>query len=374
MKLRSLCFLLCCVLTISLLAGCGGKSEEQVASEEVVEQTQDSADKTDATQSDTSATNASNQVKKVFFVTEDDFDSRTGARKNIVDALEQGGYTQGKNMEITEINMKVDNKKSQEVADKVKEVKPDLVIINGSNFVAEVAKLLEGSGIPTLVNLGAEGGFVDESGKPKSNVSGLYTMPKTLQKNAFGLLKQISPINGKKAVFITTEGFFKKEDVEANLKAVGIELKDYCESKFVEDFQASVNKYNNDDEVGWMLVGVWATQKKDGSTFSMGDMGNWDIANRKKPTVTYWEIAVQMGVFCGLGVDLIAGGLQLGSMAVTALNGEKIENMKAQDPAKVNIVLNQKRAKEFNIEFPPDILSSAYRVFTDYEGHYLGQK
>jgi len=95
----------------------------------------------------------------------------------------------------------------------------------------------------------------------------------------------------------------------------------------------------------------------------MADMAKWDVANRKKPSVTYWEVAVSMGVLVGMGVDLPSLGLQTGEMALKILNGEDIKNIKIGDPRKINIVLNSKRAKDLNIQIPADILGSASKVY-----------
>jgi len=192
----------------------------------------------------------------------------------------------------------------------------------------------------------------------------VYLMPRDMQKNAFDLLNQICPLKGKKAVFVTVDGFFRKEDVTQNLMKVGVELKDYCESKYIEDYKAAIDKYNKDDEVGWILLGVCPSFNKKGENVGQTEMVKWDVKNRKKPTVTFWDVAVMWGLLCGLGVDLAECGTQMSEMAVQVLKGEKISAVKAQDPRKTLIVLNKKTADASGITFPIDILGNAWRVYT----------
>ncbi len=96
-------------------------------------------------------------------------------------------------------------------------------LINAPNLVA---KPLGEAGIPVVLNVYVES-FINADGMPNGNVTGLYSMPKDMQNNAFKMLNEISPANGKQAVFITMDGMFTKESVESALSANGIKLKEY---------------------------------------------------------------------------------------------------------------------------------------------------
>jgi len=301
--------------------------------------------------------------KKVVIVQESKDATRDSTQKCIITSLSKAGYVDKKNIAITQIQMGGDIKKSSSVVSQIKKLKPDVVIVNSATTSnTTVGKALDGSGIPTIVCVGADTiGAVDANGIPKGNVTGVNLTPKDLQKNAFTLLNKIVPANGKKAVFITVDGIYKKADIEKNLKAAGVQLKAYCESKYMDDFKAAVNKYNNDPEVGWMLVGIWPAVNKDG-TGSQVEMAKWDITNRKKPSCTYWSGVADVGMLLGLAIDLDMVGTQAGEMAAKILKGEKIKSVKAQDPRKILIELNQKTAERMNIKVPASILGSASKI------------
>jgi len=348
------------------MSGCG-KKEADVSTIDTGTQNADTV-KADDTSKDSGKVDLSTGVKKkIVIVMEDDFADRVKAKENFLNTLKEKAGLDSNNAEITELDMKNNEKKAPEFVEKIKNIRPD-VVVDFQVSITNIAKPLENSGIPVLVYVGAES-FVDANGKPKDNITGIYTMKSDLRYNAFMMLNKISPLKGKKAVFVTVDGFFNKNDIEKDLNKVGVQLKAYCESKYAEDFMTAINKYNSDDEVGWILVGVWPTTRKDGTPWDMNKMAKWDIENRKKPSVTYWDIAVSMGMLCGLGVDLTDTGNQLGDMTIKILSGEKVQNINAEEPRKTSIVLNQKRAEQLGITFPVDVLGSA-KVYTDFEGHY----
>lgn len=366
MRLKFSSLFLCFIMVLALFTGCKSTEEEPAASDEpqVSIQPSDTSQASSNPSEDTKA----KEKKKIVVVQESGDVLRSEIQKNIMKALSDSGYT-GETAEITEINMEGDEKKSQEVADKVKSLKPDVAIINNSLFAYKtVAKMLKGAGFPVVLNNNIEQkaqGFIGDDGKPTDNVTGIYSLPKDAQLNAFTLLNTISPANGKKAVFVTVDGRFSKEDVEKNLKAINVPLKDYCESKYVEDFKAAVTKYNNDNEVAWILIGVWPSTMKDGTPVSNLDTGKWDVANRKKPAVTYFETAVKMGIPVGIAIDQAQTGFQAVKMAKKILDGAKVADVSAEYPEKTNIVLNKKSADNLKMNFPQEVLSGAGKVYTN---------
>lgn len=367
MKVKVLSFLLSFVMIVTLLSGCGASSENNTSEEQTAASNQEVTTSAETKADSSSTTNDNtNKKKKVYVFTEDTFVSRMGAHKNILAALEKGGYNKG-NSEIIEVNIEGDTQKVQSTIEDIKKLKPDVVALNGANHVLPIAKALKGTDIPTVMNLNLENkeaDFIDANDMPKSNITGLYTMPKDIRFKAFDFLKKIAPLKtGQKAVFITVDGFFTKDDISANLKKAGVELKDYCESKYAEDFLAAVKKYNDDPEVGWILVGVWPTTKKDNSPIPMTEMAKLDIANRKKPSVTFWSAAADFGILACLGVNLEFGGEQVGNMMVRILKGEKVQSIKVEEPKKINIEINKKRADMLGISLPPEVLGGASKVY-----------
>lgn len=368
--LKYITFILAIALFFAFaLTACGSSEAEVASGDEATAATasvQPAADSGEAAvASDTLKT--TDVVKKVVIVQETADETRENATVKMLKALENGGYKEGKNLEVTKIVVESNEKSAAEAVGKINEIKPDTVLINQLYYAAPViAAQLEGS-VPILTNAVAES-FVDKDGVPLKNISGIYSMPKDMQQHAFDMLNKIAPINGKKAVFITQEGMFTKEEVTKNLQTLGIELKAYVTFKYTEEFETAIDKYNKDDEVGWTLLGLWPMLREDGTSDPIEKCPKSDYW--KKPTVSYWENGVSWGFLSGLGVDLVECGAQVGEMAVKLLDGENIKNIKAAEPRKSNIMINKQRADMMNITIPAEILGSA-KIFINFNGEYV---
>jgi len=380
MKKRFLSVLLGMVLLISVMGGCGTGKGGAAVNDTVNSKTVSSSpiNKNEAVNETTDAKDKINTVvkKKIVIVQEGEDVGFAGTeREKMVETLDKSGYADGKSAEITIFKMAGDEKLSPaEIVKRIKEMRPDAVLVaSGATSTETIVKPLSGTDIPVIMSGANVEPFVDSKGKPKQNITGLYAMANGLELNAYSLLQKVAPINGKKAVFVTVDGYFNKDVVKDSLEKLNIELKDFAVVKYKEDFEETVERYNNDNEVGWILLGVGPSGYKDGTTGKQIELFNWFVENSKKPGVTYWDISVNLGIICGLAVDIDQCGIQAGEMTAKILNGENVENVLAQYPSKTLIELNQKTADKLGIKFSAEILGATGKIYKDYEGHYVGQ-
>ena len=373
-----LTFILVCV---SGMVGCGsnktteeGKDVQKASSDTDVTDTKEKEEiQVSAAPTEPAVTSAAEVVtkKKVYLVITNKDDYVVSMRDNFVKELEVQGFVEGDNFEISETNLEGDFTKCPQIIEEIKTLKPDLVFAecsNGNivtNFVKPFAEAK--LNIPLVMAL-----FADQGAAMDGSITGVKTFPSFLQEEAFKLLNRVAPINGKKAVFITNPGGgFSKESAESALKKNGIELKEFLETAIFEDFQDFVTRNVKDEEVGWILYGLtpW-TKKKDGTFIQRSEFIEWEIANNKKPNISYWESAVRNFMLCGTAVDLDASAIQAGDIAIRILNGENPKDIPTEEPTKIKIVLNQQRATDLGVEFPADILGAS-RVYTDYKGTFI---
>lgn len=364
MKIRMLSLLLCLIMITSFMSACGNKDAGTTTDNTATNESSVNKDTSDV-ESGSTTDSSSSEKKKIVIVKESTDQTRVDTQKNIIAGLEAGGYVNDKNAEIIDLTMDPNDTTGENIVNQIKGIKPDVVIVNALiNAPQLVAKPLGEAGIPVVLNVYTDS-FLNADGTPKGNVTGLYSIPKNLQKNAFEMLNKIAPIKDKKAVFITMDGMFTKEGVESALTANGIKLKEYYSFKYVEEFEAAMKKYDADDEVGWVLVGLWAYQKKDGSYIPINQVPSQ--AYFTKPCVTYWDNGCSSGFLCGLGVDIPTTGTQSAELAIRILKGEAVKTIKAVEPRKTNILLNKKRADMMKIVFPADYLGSAYKVYEEFK-------
>jgi ABC-type uncharacterized transport system substrate-binding protein len=291
--------------------------------------------------------------------------ARTDMKQQILAGLAQAGFQENQNLKIVSF----DSTKPADWPEQVAQLAPD-VVIDFSGETGVTAKLHE-LAVPTVSYWGTEP-YVGPNGVPTANITGVYTAYKDTVYNSLKLLRMVAPLKpGQKAVFFENKRnvVFPKEEVLDALKRLDVPLKAIEDTSIYEDWQAALLKYNDDPEVGWLVVLAWPFIKRDGTAPNRAvELAQWQRERLKKPYVTYWEVTVMTGVLCGFAVDTDDVGLQLGEMATRVLQGEAIQNIKAEYPRKTVITLNRKTADFMGITFSMDALKAANVIFNDYEG------
>ena len=291
--------------------------------------------------------------------------------QQVIAALKEAGFVENEQIAISIAQPK----SSEEAVAKVNEMTPDVVIdLSSTN---QVSDRMFGAATPIIFEHGVEA-YLDEQNFPKGNFNGIVVLYKDIVYNSYKFLQKVAPLKpGQSVVFLenTRANIITKEAAADALQRLGIPLKTVIDATVYEDWEAAVRQYNDDPEVGWILMGVWPTIRRDGSTPDMEkEIAPWQREFLKKPVVTYWEIAVQWAVLCGFGLDLNDIGRQCGEMAARVLNGEDIKTIKAEYPRKVSISLNRKTADTMGILFPQDVLSLANVIYHDWEGKEVTRK
>lgn len=311
--------------------------------------------------------------KKIAIVVEDE-------QKEYLDAVEEAiqfyidkGYQKDL---ITKYQLKSNKENLVEITDKIKEEKPDVVQIVPGYPGLTRTQLYEVTDIPLVVGGGAQLNS-DENGVPQSNLTGVNAFTDDMPTKVYKLLEQLAPSNGKKAGYLCDPMFpdMKVDFIQSHLDNVNVKLKDPA---VVDTYEASIEaakKYNEDDEIAWILVGVVAMKKEDGSPISWVETNKKVYEYGNKPGGAFFDPAVMTGALCGICVDIRDSQiLQPAEMAIEILEGKDVKEIKAQEPRKVNILFNKMTADKLGINIPDDLLSAAYRVYTDYEGNYIGKK
>ena len=255
-------------------------------------------------------------------------------------------------------------------------IQPDVIIeFSLRNYALD---LLHGSNIPVVFGLMNPQTYTDHDGIPLKNITGVYTRLDDMAYNSYKFLNKVAPLKpGQQVVFLENShpNRLSKEEAQEALARLGIPLKAAIDATVYEDWQAAILRYNDDPDVGWVLMGVWPTERRDGSIVDMEtEVAPWQREHLKKPMVTYWEIAVQWAMLCGFGIDLSDVGLQAGEMAARVLKGEDIKTIKAEFPRKTFVALNRKTADFMGITFSLDVLNLANVIYHDWEGKNVSRK
>ncbi|GAK58134.1 hypothetical protein U27_05107 [Candidatus Vecturithrix granuli] len=313
------------------------------------------------------------EMKKILFL-------HTGRTKPMaqkaVISLEERDFVEQKNVMIAWIEVSGATDPGQLIA-QVKAEAPDVVL----SFTAftNVIQGLKQFSVPVITMTAVES-FVDTSGMPIGNVSGVYTKLQDLMYNSYKFLQKVAPLKaGQQVVYLDNHQqqlVISKAEVLDALQRLQIPVKAVVDDGAIyEAWQEAILKYNDDPEVGWILQGSGPTNKRDGSSVdAQKEMYPWMRENLKKPSISHLENAVQAGVLCGFSFDLNGVGMQCGEMAARVLQGEPISTIKAEYPRNVIIALNRKTAMNLGIVFSLDVLKLANVIYDDYEGKQVIRK
>ncbi|GAK58124.1 hypothetical protein U27_05097 [Candidatus Vecturithrix granuli] len=305
------------------------------------------------------------EMKTVVLVEYTSEPAKTTMKQHVLAGLAQAGFQENTNLKLVSFEAP----RPADWPEQVAQLAPD-VVIEYSGETGVTAKLHE-LGVPTVSYWGTAP-YVGPDGIPTANITGVYTGHKDTVYNSLKLLHTIAPLKpGQQAVFFENKQrvIFPKEEVLDALKRLDVPLKAIEDTTHYEDWQAALLKYNEDPEVGWLVVLAWPYLKRDGTIPDRNvEVAQWQRERLKKPYVTFWVPTVQSGVLCAFAVDTDDVALQLAEMAARILKGEPIQSIKAEYPRKTLVAINRKTADFMGITLSLDALKLANVIFNDYEG------
>jgi len=90
------------------------------------------------------------------------------------------------------------------------------------------------------------------------------------------------------------------------------------------------------------------------------------------PFIAYEDSVIRMGALMGACVVWKDLGAQMADLGERVLSGEDPGSIPWQYPRKFNIIINKKTADRLGIAIPQEIIDASYRIYTDYDGSFMG--
>lgn len=247
---------------------------------------------------------------------------------------------------------------AEQAVKKISEFKPDIVIVFDDNACELVAKKYIGKNLPfVFCGMNAE---PEDYGFPAENITGV--LERHHIKESIELLKKlVSDI--KRAAIITDASHTSKVFVD------GIKDMEYpieiSEFYTINDFDVWKEKVNElQTKVDAIGLFVYHTIKKKGEELSLPpeEVLKWTLKSNKLPEFAIFDFTIRDGALCGVTLSGSEQGKTAAEMALMILDGKKPSDIPIKCPEKGNPIINEKRAKEFNIKIPEDILDEVERV------------
>ncbi|MBW1750136.1 MAG: hypothetical protein JRJ37_05465 [Deltaproteobacteria bacterium] len=310
----------------------------------------------------------------------------TDIEKEVLAELGRNDFVEGNNLKISRFYMQTRRtyrtpeqiyERGQAALEKVKQVKPDLVIILEDVAAKEVMLPLVDSSYPVLfggISLSPEKynatrKFMSSRVYPDHNVSGVtgeYQYEKSMQ------AVQLAFPEAKNLVLITSEGSFWQEgmnkilkgkvaacDRRCNITSVRIES-----ASTLKEFKRLVLKYNGDPDVDVIsAVSPIGLVREDGTVTPLSETLSWLFAHQTKPGFTFSDNWVEYGYLIAAAIDFETTGRQLGQQTIRVLRGADPGDLPIQSPAAPYIAVNLARARQLGVELPVEILEAAQKVY-----------
>jgi putative ABC transport system substrate-binding protein len=278
--------------------------------------------------------------------------------KTFLQALEQLGWSSGRNLRIEYRWSAGDPDRIRKDAAELVAHTPDVLLTNGA---AGVAPLLQDTrNIPIVFVLVADpvgAGFVDSLAHPGGNATGFSALEYSSGSKWVELLKEIAPGVARVAIVrdpaisagIGLFGAIQSAAASSSLEVVPMDVRN---STQIESALAAFARVPN----GGMVVTASA------SALSRRDPLVALAAQHKLPAVYFTRDFVAAGGLAAYAPDNLDQYRRAAGYVDRILKGEKPADLPVQAPAKYQLVINLKTAKALGLTVPQSLLSTADEV------------
>lgn len=283
--------------------------------------------------------------------------SLDGARKGFIEALKEGGYVEGKNLKIDYQNAQNDMSNNTTIAQKFASDNVDLIL--AVSTPSAQAALNATKDIPILFTavtdpVGAK--LVDSIKSPGGNVTGTSdTHPEAIL-NTVKTIHKFFPDSKKVGVIYNSGEQNSVKNVEVAKKAMA---KDGLKA-----VEATVSTSADVKQAAKSLIGrVDVIYIPKDNTVVSALKSVISVANDQDiPLFVGESDSVKAGGFAGYGFSYEELGKKTGKMALEILNGKKPSEIPVAYPDSLNLVINEKAAKEEGIKLTDEMKQDAELV------------
>lgn len=307
-----------------------------------------------------------------------------GIRDGFVETLNKQLIAAGAKAEYQFFDTKLDVKTIPEIQAAIDKTKPDLIctINYPTVFADKQITLKPGNAAYKFVSencIPIQSGLIKDLRKPGGNVTGVGVF---IQMNSMiRLAKMINPRVKKLAVYSWDAMKEVNEWFEAEFsracKEEGIEFSEFRRVSNLEDAIAFAREYEKKGDDYFLAEGIGVGVRRDGTRPDASAIYAAYAASGLKRVMylSYDEAPIKSSGYklAGTAVIWYDIGAQLAEKGFKVLGGTKPGDIPWDYPRKFNIVLNKAVAERLGYAFPANLLSAAYRVYTDLEGNFIGQ-
>jgi putative tryptophan/tyrosine transport system substrate-binding protein len=273
-------------------------------------------------------------------------------------ALQQLGWTDGRNVRIDTRWAAGDADRFRRYAAELIALAPDAILASGGTGAGALLQATRTVPIVfTQTNDPVGAGYVDSLARPGGNATGFTNMEYGMSGKYLELLKEIAPRMARAAVLrdpTIPQGIGQFGAIQAVAPSLGVELRP-IDVHDAPEIERAVTAFARAPNSGLIVTGSALTAVH-------RDLIIMLAARHKLPAV-YWDrFFVTGGGLASYGPDSIDPHRRAAGYVDRILNGAKAADLPVQAPTKYELAINLKTAKALGLTLPPTLLARADAV------------
>ena len=274
-------------------------------------------------------------------------------------ALQQLGWTDGRNVRIDTRSGEDDVDLERKYAAELIALKPDVVLTSGT---LSVAALRRADRALPIVFVGVTdpvgAGFVDSLARPGGNATGFMIYEFSFGGKRLELLKQIAPNVTRAAILRDPEnpaGSAEFGAIQAAAQSLRMEVSLINSRTDADEIERAITAFARTPNSGLVILPNASASIKRDLIIKLA-------ARYKLPAVYPFRYMATEGGLVSLGPDVVDQCRSAASYVDRVLKGEKPANLPVQAPTKYEMVINLKTAKALSMAIPPALLAQTNEV------------
>jgi putative ABC transport system substrate-binding protein len=275
-----------------------------------------------------------------------------------VQALQELGWTDGRNVRIDTRWAAGDAERFRHYAAELVALAPDVILASGGTGVGA---LLQASRTVPIVFTQTQdpvgAGYVDSLARPGGNTTGFTSMEYGIGGKYLELLKEIAPRIARAAVLrdpTIPQGIGTFGAIQAVAPSLGVELRP-IDVRDAGEIERAVAAFARGSNGGLIVTGS-------SSAFVHRDLIVTLAARHKLPAIYSQRFFVTGGGLISYGADSIDPHRRAAGYVDRILKGEKPADLPVQASDKYELAINLKTARELGLTVPPTLLARADEV------------
>jgi ABC-type uncharacterized transport system substrate-binding protein len=273
-------------------------------------------------------------------------------------ALQQLGWTDGRNVKIDYRSPAGDADKARKYAAELVALAPDVILAISA---PSLGALLQATRTVPIVFIAVSdpvgAGYVDSLSRPGGNATGFVLFDYSLSTKWVELLKEIAPGVKRAAVLRDPDissGTGQWGAIQSVAQSLGVEVSPVG-VRDAGEIERGVAAFARSGNGGLIVTGSPLSLVHRELIIALA-------ARHKLPTVYFLRTFVTGGGLISYGPDVVDQARRAASYVDRILKGEKPADLPVQAPVKYELAINLKTARELGIELPSSVLARADEV------------